>query len=506
MCAQSVPLSPVDTAWLHMEHPTNLMMITCLSTQEGPIDFPALRTVYERRLLQFRRFRQRVVEGTLGIGRPYWEDDPHFNIDSHIHHVALPQPGGRRELLDLLSDLSSTPLDYTKPLWQVHAVDNVEGNSAVVFRVHHCVGDGTAMVAVIQRLLDATPDWSHHWTRQSNSRARRGFVSSLAGGVARGTQAALATLLDQGRKSLAHPPRLVDMGQTVARSALQGASLAGHALTQPHDPVTVFKGKLGVAKRVAWSDPVTVDESKRIAHALGAKINDVLVSAMTGALRRYMLSRGDDVEGVELRAVIPVDMRSIERAEELGNVFGLVFLAMPVNIADPGERLHCIKQRMDTLKQSGEAIFYYGLLNLFGMTPKQVEESVVEFFAARATAVFSNVAGPRSPLYFAGMRVRDCIFWVPQSGRLGMGISIMSYNNRMTLGVITDAALVPDPEHITDTFIDEYQVLARVALQAAAARAEGQERPRCAALTRTGSPCRNLAAHGLSYCQQHAAR
>lgn len=509
MCAQSVLFSPVDAAWLHMEHPTNLMMITGIVLLEGAIDLPALRAVYAERLLEFRRFRQRAVESTLGFGRPTWEDDEHFDLDAHIHHIALPNPGDRGQLLDLLSDLSSTPLDYTKPLWQMHAVDNVEGGSAVIMRIHHSIGDGTALVAVIMRLMDLEADGAAAAPLAVRKRKRRGMLRSLAdgaGSVARGAQSVMGTMLHEGMESLVHPSRLIELSQFAARAALQGASTAGHALTQPNDPLTVFKGPLGVSKRVAWSEALRVDEVKLVAHALDAKVNDVLVSTMAGALRRYMVEHGDEVANLDIRAIIPVDMRPVERALDLGNAFGLIFLPMPVGIGDAGARLAEVKRRMDALKQSGGAVLYYGLLNVFGMTPKQVEENAVEFFAARATTVFTNVAGPRMQLYLAGKTVTDCLFWVPQSGRLGMGISIMSYNGRVSLGIITDTGLVPDPERIAGYFAEEYARLQRVAQQAQAARDDGRDRPLCAALNRNGAPCRNRAVPGHSYCARHRAR
>lgn len=510
-----------------MDHPTNLMMIVGLITLDAPITLQQLRDTLAKRLLPFRRFRQRIVESALGLGRPTWEDDPTFNLDSHLHHIALPSPGSRTQLLDLISDLSSTPLDFSKPLWHMHLVDNYGEGCACILRVHHCIGDGTALVAVIMRLMDMENNNEREVASTVRRQMRRGLMSSIAGRasyVVHGAQTVAGSVLSSGVRGVVHPSYFVDLSQLAARAALQGASTAGHAITLENDPVTVFKGKLGVPKRVAWSYPVSVDETKAIGYALGAKINDVLVSVMAGALRRYMIDVGDDVTDISIRAVVPVDMRPIERALDLGNAFGLVFLAMPVCIADSGARLREVKKRMDALKESNEAVLYYSLLNIFGMTPRQVEESAVHFFAARATTVFSNVAGPRMQLYFAGRAVNECIFWVPQSGRLGMGISIMSYNNQISLGVITDAGLVPDPERITEYFGDEYAKLQRVAQMARAAAqwpasdsasdtpsssgraGTAQAKPRCAAINRNGTPCRNAAVDGFSYCARHAAK
>ena len=189
----------------------------------------------------------------------------------------------------------------------------------------------------------------------------------------------------------------------------------------------------------------------------------MLLAAVAGALRGYLIGRETDVYNLEVRAVVPVDLRPPERALNLGNEFGLIFLALPLGIADPIARMAEVKQRMDALKRSPEAVIMFGLLNVFGVTPTQVEEPVVNLFGSKATAVMTNVAGPRDALYIAGNRISNMMFWVPQAGRLGMGVSIMSYNGGVTLGVITDAGLVPDPQAITARFEQEFaEMLASV--------------------------------------------
>lgn len=508
MSPQTTPLSAADAAWLHMEHPTNLMMITGVLLLKQPVEVARVREVYRVRLLQFRRFRQVVMENPVPLGMPFWQDDPHFNLDAHIHHIALPGEGNRAQLIALLSDLASTPLDFTKPLWQVHVVDNVEGGAALVMRLHHCIGDGTALVAVTLNLLDSDPNAPLELPPR-RERKPRSLLETLTGNarsVLAGTRALLGNVWSESMESFLHPDHLVEMGREATRAATQGVATLGRALVQANDPITPLKGMLGVTKRVAWSKPVALDETKAMAHALGAKINDVLVAAMTGALRTYLLEKGTNVTDMTISAVVPVDLRPADRALDLGNVFGLVFLAMPVGLEDPMARLIAVKRRMDALKSSNEALLYYGLLNLFGATPRQVEESAVVFFAARATTVFTNVVGPRAPLYLAGSEIDNIVFWVPQSGRLAMGISIYSYNNQITLGVITDAGIVADPERITEAFAEEYQLLARVARERHIAQEErAHAKPRCAAFTRTGSPCRNASLPGMAYCRIHAA-
>lgn len=519
MCAQSIQLSPVDAAWLHMEDPTNLMMISGVMLLNGHADFERIKEVYRVRLLPFIRFRQRVVESTTPLGMPHWELDPHFDLDAHVHHIALPDPGHKSDLIDFLSDISSTPLDFSKPLWQVHVVDNVMSGSAIVMRIHHSVGDGTALVAVTMRLFDEQPHSVlapiPEKKKEKKPPSLLAALTSPAASVWKTTRNMVGAIWQESAESLLHPSHLAELAQAATQAATTGAGTVSRALMQPNDPITPFKGKLGVKKRVAWSEPLALVDIKAIGQQLGAKVNDVLVSAMTGALRQYLLDQELNVHGMDLHAVIPVDLRSPEKALDLGNVFGMVFLGMPIGIEDPIERLNEVKQRMDQLKSSGEALLYFSLLNVFGVTPKQVEELAVDFFAARATTVFTNVVGPRSRLYIAGTAVENVMFWVPQSGRLGMGISIYSYNGMVTLGVITDAQLVPDPERITTRFSEEFRQLLALAVadsqSAQHLRTEQPEaisrapvsRPQCAAHTKTGSHCRNRAVTGSPYCRIH---
>jgi WS/DGAT/MGAT family acyltransferase len=248
-----------------------------------------------------------------------------------------------------------------------------------------------------------------------------------------------------------------------AGAATEAASIVARVLVMPPDPDTPFKGPLGVQKRVAWSANVPLVDVKTVTKALGTKVNDVMLSAVAGGLRDYLIERNAEVRDLEIRAVIPVDLRAPERGIELGNSFGLVFLALPLSIADAVERLRETKKRMDLIKQSIEALAFYSLLNIFGVTPRQVEEQALNIFASRATAVVTNVRGPGEALYIAGSKIENIMGWVPQAGRLGLGVSIFSYDGKVSVGVITDAGLVPDPWRITAGFRARFDELLAIA-------------------------------------------
>jgi WS/DGAT/MGAT family acyltransferase len=232
------------------------------------------------------------------------------------------------------------------------------------------------------------------------------------------------------------------------------------------DSATRFKGRPGVAKRVAWADPIPLDEVKAIGKALGSSINDVLLGCVAGALRAYLVGRGDRVDGVVIRALVPVNLRPRSEAHRLGNKFGLVFLDLPIGIANPVERLYAVRENMLALKGSYQPVIALGILAAMGAGPQALQEQLLAMLAKNATAVMTNVPGPREPLYFAGARIDRLMFWVPQSGDIGMGVSIMTYAGGVQFGLITDRSLCPDPERVIANFAPEFEKLALATLMA----------------------------------------
>jgi diacylglycerol O-acyltransferase / wax synthase len=233
-------------------------------------------------------------------------------------------------------------------------------------------------------------------------------------------------------------------------------------LLKSPDPLSPLKGEFGMRKHVAWSKQVAIKDIKAIGAPSGAKVNDVLVAGMTGALRAYLKKRGVDVNNTTVRALVPVDLRPPERFGELGNEFGLMVLDLAVAVPDSMRRLATTKARMDALKRSPEGFATLALLNLVGRSPKPVEDLANHLFGSKASVVMTNVVGPKTTLYLAGVPIDRMMFWVPHPGQeLGMGISILSYKGKATLSIIADARLVPDPDAITTQFNREFELMLR---------------------------------------------
>lgn len=484
---KSHPMSAVDAAWFHIDGPANTAVITTILLTRKPLDFDRVRAVYTRRLAQFERFRMRVAESALPLATPHWEEMPGFEIGQQLHHIALPAPGGRAVLTALVSDLAGTPLDRARPLWDVHVVDGVDGGSALITRMHHCIGDGTASVLVARALFDTSPGgWRAAPPAPAPRIGNQGLVERLfapAIDAAVESVEQLRAAVGNAVEAVTHPRQLAEK----AALALAGAGTLAVELLKAPDPRSPLKGEFGLGKRVAWSEPVPLAAVKEIGAPLGAKINDVLVAAMTGALRHYLRGRGVDVDDTTLRAMVPVDLRPPGRASELGNEFGLVILELAIGSRTPLARLRRTKANMDALKRSPEAVAVLALFNLFGRAPKAVEDFAVQLFGSKASVVMTNVAGPKEPLYLAGVAIDRVMFWVPHPGReLGMGISILSYRGAATLAVVADARLVPDPEAITERFQREF-----AAMQAAVRQ---RERRRASATSSSRSSAREVVA------------
>jgi diacylglycerol O-acyltransferase len=457
-------MSNADAAWLHMDRPTNLMVITSVMWFEEPLDRERVEEVVTERLVKpYERFHQRVVESHLPLRTPHWEDDPDFDLERHLHHRSLPAPGRDRELQELVSELMSTPLDHSKPLWDLYLVDNYRGGSAMVSRMHHCIADGIALARVMLSMTDEQPDAGIAETPRRRSR-RRGPAGALAhearalAGTATHTAGALA---HEGMEVLAHPRSEV---AHLAGEAARDARALRKILLMGADNNPVFKGKMRVPRRASWSHELDLEEIKAIGHASGATVNDVLVTALTGSLRHYMRHRSSLVP--EVRAFVPFNLRPLDQPlpSTLGNDFGLVFLTLPVGIRNTRERLRAVKSEMDAIKQSAEGPVAYGILGLMGLTPLEIEKLAVDMFAAKGSMVVTNVPGPREPLYLAGTRLRGVLGWAPMSGSVAMSVSIFSYNGRVSVGVMSDAGLVPDPHDIVRGFERELHKLRRLYL------------------------------------------
>jgi len=454
------PISKVDTAWLRMEQPTNLMMINGVIIFDGPLDYERVLETIEQRFLTFRRFRQKAVDSASGAN---WVMDEDFDIRCHVRRTALPGAADQAELELLVSELASTPLDTSRPLWQFHLVENYVDGPAIIIRIHHCIADGIALVQVFLSLTDPTPESRPSAQKPEVWKKRRAKEAQVFQRLLEPAQEGLDFAKNLGQRLIKEGAKIMQNPAIAGNYAAEASEIVrelAHSLTLPDDPVTRFKGRLGTRKKVAWAEPLSLDEVKAVSKAFGCTVNDVLIAAVSGAVRQYMISKGDDPDKIEdIRATVPVNLRPLEHAKDLGNHFGLVFLSLPLSMDNPLERMYAVNDRMNELKTSKQAAVTLGFLGALGMGPSAVQKPVLEMISQKATTVLTNVPGPQQPLFLAGSKLKEMMFWVPQNGNIGLGVSILSYDGQVFFGLIADRRLVPEPGEIIARFNNEFEKL-----------------------------------------------
>lgn len=460
-------MSRVDTAWLRMDNDVNLMMIVGVWLLQPGITHAALCERVEDKLLKYERFRQKVVPDAMGAN---WVADDTFDLAHHVRHQRLGrQPGqSEREALQaLVGELANTPLDPARPLWQFVLIDGYEGGSALVARVHHCIGDGIALISVMLSITDggsdppkrrvrdlpeAEGDWLSDAVMEPLTDLASKAIGMYGGGVAKSIE------------MLSNPQQGLSGSIEMARLGAKVLGDVGAMAMMPDDSPTLLKGKPAGQKIVAWGEPLPLADVKAIGKALGCSINDVLLACVAGAIGAWLREQGDDPAGKEIRAMVPVNLRPIEQAWKLGNRFGLAPLTLPIGIDNPVERVYAVRARMNQLKDSYQPLLAFAVLAVAGLLIKPVQDGLLGLFAKKATAVMTNVPGPATALKLCGSTLRQTMFWVPASGDIGVGVSILSYAGGVQFGLITDRKLCPHPQQIIDRFEPEFEKLLLTAM------------------------------------------
>lgn len=456
-------MSRVDTAWLRMDNDVNLMMIVGVWLLTPKVSYEALCGRIADKLLKYDRFRQKVVTDAMGA---QWVTDEGFDIHRHVVREKLVRRKGQSEQQALQArcgELATTPLDPAHPLWTFHLIEDYEGGSAIIARIHHCIGDGIALISVTLSITDGGNDPPKRRRKVAEDDPHEGdwLADAVLKPLTDITVKALGMYGDGVARSvevLSHPQQLLGSLE-MAKTGYQVLSDVAALAIMPDDSPTQLKGRPAGRKRVAWNQPLPLDEVKTIGKALNCSINDVLLACAAGAIGQYLRDRGEDPSGKEIRAMVPVNLRPLEKAWQLGNKFGLAPLVLPIGIDNPIERVYAVRARMSELKGSYQPLLAFAVLSVAGLMIKPVQDAILNLFAKKATAVMTNVPGPAAPLTFCGSTIRQTMFWVPASGDIGVGVSILSYAGGVQFGLITDEGLCPEPQEIIDRFAPEFEKL-----------------------------------------------
>jgi len=442
-------MTRVDHAWLRMDNPANLIIVNSVLWTEQPVDEATMRAVLETRMVaEFPRFIQRPQASSGLLSHGHWVTDEDFDLDRHLLHVTLDPPADTAALQRYVGEQQNLPLDPSHPMWQVHVISGYQQGSAVLFRVHHSIADGMALARLLLSLTDSQASDGWAAPRDGSSTSVRARVGKMVTG-------SVGTLW--------HPSRLLALGSSAAHDAARLAHVADLPVKSQE---SVLNGTVGPSKLATWSAPIPLDDIKSVGRSAGCTVNDVMLAALAGAFRSYLIGRGE--QPADVPVLIPVDLRPPDKPlpRELGNSFGFFFADLPSGIDHAGERLLEAHRRAAELKRSPEALVTMGVLAGMGSVPGIVEDFSVAFFTTKASGVVTNVPGPREPVYFAGAKVDGIIGWVPRGGDMTFGVAIFSYNGSVTIGVSTDAAVMPDPEVLVSAFEDEIAAMSTAAAQA----------------------------------------
>lgn len=498
-------MGPVDSLWLTMDRPDNLMVIVSLIFLESVPDWDEVAGLLRERIIRrYPVFSQRPVASWLpasllpgplrrvpwrlaaGMVRALplvlgaWEDDPAFSLDRHLRRTTLPPPGDEAALQAYIETHLHRPLDRVHPLWEAHLIDGYGSGAVVLTRVHHALADGIALTRVLLSLTDGQPgaegppyaagppgaDGPPDADGPTADVAPEGLegLSDGEAGLGKVIATGMAAGISMARNGIRQARHLAGPSGVMGALALgmrTSEVVADVLLT--FTPDSALGGVPGPHKRVVWTGPLPLADLKAAGRATGATLNDVLVSALAGALHRYQAERGETP--VDLVTMVPVNVRPPDEAlaAELGNRFALVFLTLPSGTPGPRDRLVSAKRRMDWLKSSPEAAITFGLITAIGLAPRVAERTIVDFFANKAIGVTTNVAGPPLPRYLAGVPVTGMLGWVPGSGRHTVGACIFTYAGAVRVGFLVDATVVADPENLLRAFEDEVAALTSAA-------------------------------------------
>ena len=454
-------LTGLDSSFLHLEDGPAHMHVASTTIFEGPApDIDEFREHLLARLHLVPRFRQKLKFVRYGQGRPVWIDDPQFNLDYHVRHTALPEPGSEQQLRTLAARIFSQRLDRSKPMWEMWLVDGLDGGRfAIIAKSHHCLVDGVSGVDITTVLFDAKPDAPTPAARPWIPGPEPSDAEVLGRALAeRATTPAEAL---RGVRAVFRQPRRVAQSLIDALESVGALALAG--IAAPDSP---FNVEISPYRRFAWVRG-DLNDYKRVKDTVGGTVNDVVLAAVAGALGRFLRARGHATKGLELKAMIPISVRQADQRGDLGNQVSTMYATLPVGIEDPAERLRAITTSMGDLKESKQAVGATLLTELADFAPPTILgqagrlQSRQRFF----NVVVTNVPGPQFPLYLMGRELEAMYPMVPLAKRQAVCFGIMSYNGQVNFGLIGDYEAMADLDslaHDLSESITELTALAPV--------------------------------------------
>lgn len=456
-------LSVLDASFLYLErggvhmHVAGLVILDPKTRPDGVLRAENLATLIQDRIHLVPRFRQKAVFPPFGLGRPVWVDDEDFDVEFHLRRAALPSPGGRKELADFAQRVHSRPLDRSKPLWEMYFIEGLEdGYVAILSKTHHAMIDGISGMDIATVMFDLTPEPQptkrQPWRPKPEPASREVLLDAVRDQVTH----PLMSLADGFGRAIRAPQEAWDQ----ARLVLGGI---GEILSKGQAPHGPFNVRIGPNRRFAMAE-VPVADAKAVKNALGGTVNDVVLAAVAGSLRKLLEHRGERPEG-SLRAMVPVSTRDASKQMALGNQVSMFFVDLPVGIADPAKRLKRIAEETKELKSSHQAIAATRLINTAQWTPPTLHGLAARLLARQrfANLVVSNVPGPQVPLYLDGAQLVVAYPVMPLGPAVGLSVAVTSLSGTMGFGFTGDWDAVPDIDVLPEGLLESMSELKKAA-------------------------------------------
>ena len=449
-------LSGLDTAFLQLERGGAHMHVASIMTFEGEAPtYDELFDAIQERLHLVPRYRQRLAEIPLGLGRPVWIDDPSFNLLYHLRHTALPRPGSDAQLASLAARIFASRLDRSKPLWEIYLVEGLEpaGDGsprfAVIAKTHHALVDGISGIDITAVLFSTTADAAPVGPPSAPWSPRPVPTSGelLAGLVQDGLSDPLGSARTAGE--LARNPARA-LGRLAERLEVAGSLILSGTGAAPDTPLN---RRIGSHRRYGWVN-APLELFKEIKNGLEGTINDAVLATVSLGLGRWLRRRGVDTDGLVLRTMVPVSIRGADEAGALGNQVSALWAPLPVHESDPTAAFRLVRDAMGDLKSSDQALGAETLTEIAGFAPPTIASQAAKLQARQRlfNLTVTNVPGPQVPLYLVGRRMTAIYPVVPLSERTALGVAAMSYCGRLCFGLLADYDAVPDLGDVVEDF------------------------------------------------------
>ncbi len=478
-------LTSFDTSFLANERSNGHMAIGALLMCEGSAPSEEDFLVHIRsRVHHLPRLRQRLLYPPLGLGTPFWVDYLAFDVHQHVRRVTLPAPGSEEQFRDLVGELLAPPLDRAKPLWELVLVEGFEDERfGIVYKTHHAMADGISAVDIGMLLFDVEPKREPAREEAPWTPARSPSRTALVGRAGTGIGATLARLGRWLRRALREPRR----ARKRAADGLAGIWEVTWNLACPA-PKVPLNTPIGTRRSMSWAS-FDLSDFKHVKNALGGTVNDVTLAVVAGALRRWLLERDVSVDGLEMKALVPVSIRTENEHGELGNKLTAMRGPLPVGIADPVERLRAVSAAMDKLKASKQPLGAEAIWGLndwfrdFAPPVLLLPTAAINFSTRLFNMLVTNFPGPQVPFYVLGRELTAAYPIGFLAKNHALAIAILSYNGQVGFGLLADPDTVPDAQRIAghlDVAVEELRSAAQVASPADGNELAGDDRPRFA--------------------------